>query len=124
MKRARRPARRRRSARPRREAEELARIARFLTETLDVATVGRRVVESVCGLFEVPAAGLRLREADDLLVLVAAAGEGPYMPIGHRAPTDFGIYRRLQAKATAFSLARYFNRVLGFDPMDLARYAV
>ena len=95
MTRARRPARRRRSARPRREAEELARIARFLTETLDVATVGRRVVESVCGLFEVPAAGLRLREADDLLVLVAAAGEGPYMPIGHRAPTDFGIYRTI-----------------------------
>jgi hypothetical protein len=40
------------------------------------------------------------------------------------AKTDWGIYRRLQAKATAFSLARYFNRVLGFDPMDLARYAV
>ena len=40
------------------------------------------------------------------------------------ARTDYGIYRRLQAKATAFSLARYFNRVLGLDPMDLARYAV
>lgn len=40
------------------------------------------------------------------------------------AKTDWGIYRRLQAKATAFSLARYFNRVLGLDPMDLARYAV
>ena len=40
------------------------------------------------------------------------------------AKTDFGIYRRLQAKATAFSLAGYFNRVLGLDPMNLARYAV
>lgn len=40
------------------------------------------------------------------------------------ARTDYGLYRRLQAKATAFSLARYFNRVLGLDPMDLARYAV
>jgi hypothetical protein len=40
------------------------------------------------------------------------------------ARTDHGVYRRLQAKATAFSLARYFNRVLGLDPMDLARYAV
>jgi len=40
------------------------------------------------------------------------------------AKTDLGIYRRLQAKATAFSLARYFNRVLGLDPMDIARYAV
>jgi len=82
-----------RTARPRRETAELARIARFLTETLDITTVGRRVVDSVCGLFEVPGAGLRLREADDVLVLVAAAGDGPYMPIGHRAPADFGIYR-------------------------------
>jgi len=40
------------------------------------------------------------------------------------AKTDVGIYRRCQAKATAFSLARYFNRVLGLDPMDVARYAV
>jgi hypothetical protein len=38
--------------------------------------------------------------------------------------TDYGLYRRLQAKATAFSLARYFNRALGLDPMDFARYAV
>ena len=60
--------------RARREAEELARIARFLTETLDAATVGRRVVESVRALFEVPAAGLRLREADGSLVQVATAG--------------------------------------------------
>jgi len=40
------------------------------------------------------------------------------------AKTDIGLYRRTQAKATAFSLARYFNRVLGVDPMDIARYAV
>ena len=38
--------------------------------------------------------------------------------------TDHGLYRRLQAKATAFSLARYFNRALGLAPMDVARYAV
>jgi hypothetical protein len=38
--------------------------------------------------------------------------------------TDRGIDRRTQAKATAFSLARYFNRVLGLEPMDIARYAV
>ena len=78
---------------PRREAQELARVARFLTETLDVTTVGRRVVESVCALFEVPCAGLRLRDDDDALVLVATEGDGPYMEIGHRAPMDFGIYR-------------------------------
>lgn len=40
------------------------------------------------------------------------------------ARTDVGLYRRLQAKATAISLARYFNRALGLDAMDFARYAV
>jgi len=40
------------------------------------------------------------------------------------AKTDLGIYRRANAKATAFSLARYFNRVLGVEPMDIVRYAV
>ena len=38
--------------------------------------------------------------------------------------TDIGIYRRTQAKATAFSLARYFNQLLGTEPMNIARYAV
>jgi hypothetical protein len=40
--------------------------------------------------------------------------------------TDIGLYRRSQAKATAFSLARYFNQVIGGDiePMNIARYAV
>lgn len=40
------------------------------------------------------------------------------------AKTDWGIYRRTQAKATAFTLARYFNRALGLPPLDIARYAV
>lgn len=38
--------------------------------------------------------------------------------------TDIGLYRRTQAKAAAFSLARYFNAVLGTEPMNIARYAV
>jgi len=38
--------------------------------------------------------------------------------------TDIGLYRRTQAKITAFSLARYFNLVLGAKPMDITRYAV
>jgi len=40
------------------------------------------------------------------------------------AKTDWGLYRRTQAKATAFALARYFNRVLGLEPLNVARYAV
>ena len=38
--------------------------------------------------------------------------------------SDIGLYRRIQAKATAFSLARYFNQVLGIAPMNTTRYAV
>ena len=38
--------------------------------------------------------------------------------------TDIGLYRRTQAKATAFSVARYFNQLLGTEPMNIARYAV
>jgi hypothetical protein len=38
--------------------------------------------------------------------------------------TDLGLYRRTQAKATAFSLARYFNDVLGIAPLNISRYAV
>ena len=40
------------------------------------------------------------------------------------ARTDIGLFRRVQAKATAFSLARYFNQVLGREPMSIAVYAV
>lgn len=38
--------------------------------------------------------------------------------------TDLGLYRRTQAKATAMSLASYFNRVLGLENFSFARYAV
>jgi hypothetical protein len=38
--------------------------------------------------------------------------------------TDWGIFRRAEAKATAFSIARYFNHVLNLEPMNIARYAV
>lgn len=38
--------------------------------------------------------------------------------------TDLGLYRRTQAMATAFALARYFNRVLDLEPLHFARYAV
>jgi Transposase DDE domain len=40
------------------------------------------------------------------------------------ATTAIGVFRRVQAKATAFTLARYFNRALGLPDLDIARYAV
>jgi len=38
--------------------------------------------------------------------------------------TDIGLYRRVEAKITAFNLARYFNLVLGRQLSDVARYAI
>jgi len=40
------------------------------------------------------------------------------------ARTDWGVFRRVQAKATAFTLARYFNLALHRAPMSIAAYAV
>jgi hypothetical protein len=40
------------------------------------------------------------------------------------AASALGVYRRAQAKATAFTLAGYFNRALGLSTLDIARYAV
>jgi len=40
------------------------------------------------------------------------------------ATKAIGVFRRVQAKATAFTLARYFNRALGLPNLDIARYAV
>jgi hypothetical protein len=40
------------------------------------------------------------------------------------ARTDIGLYRRVQAKTTAFSLIRYISDMMGWEPKDIARYAV
>jgi PAS domain S-box-containing protein len=61
--------------RRRREAEELARIARSLTETLDMRAIGERVVASVLELFGVRGSSLRLREPDGSMTRFVAAGE-------------------------------------------------
>ncbi|HET7341085.1 MAG TPA: GAF domain-containing protein, partial [Methylomirabilota bacterium] len=62
------------TARRRREAEELTRVARDLTETLDVDAVGARMAESVLALFNVQSSGLRLLRPDGALEGLAFAG--------------------------------------------------
>lgn len=48
-----------------------------------------------------------------------------YFGIEHiMARTDIGLYRRTQAKVTAFSMARYFNQVLEREPMNITAYAI
>ena len=58
----------------RRTAEELARVARSLTESLDLEGVGDRIVESVLPIFGAQSAVLRLREPDGSLRRLALAG--------------------------------------------------
>lgn len=61
--------------RRRHEAEELARIARSLTETLDMKAIGERVVASLLELFRAQGASLRLSHADGSMRHFVAAGE-------------------------------------------------
>ena len=82
-------------ARRRREAEELARVARSLTETLDVAAVGRHIVEGVGPLIGAAFTRLRLREPDGTLRAVAWVGTGPDFVGGrHTLPRGAGIAGR------------------------------
>lgn len=61
--------------RRRREAVELARVARSLTATLDMGAVGERIVTSVRELFGVKASTLRLLQPDGSLRALASTGE-------------------------------------------------
>jgi PAS domain S-box-containing protein len=84
------------ASRRRREAEELARQARMLTESLDVADVGQRTVESALQLLGGGLATLRLLEVDRSLKLLACAGDPP---AGFNAapvvPSDAGLLGRV-----------------------------
>jgi GAF domain-containing protein/CheY-like chemotaxis protein len=62
------------ATRRRLEAEELARLARTLTESLDPRAVGERIVESVIPLFRAQSSVLRLLEPDGSLVTLALGG--------------------------------------------------
>jgi signal transduction histidine kinase len=61
-------------ARRQHEAEELARVARTLTEDLDPAQVADRVVQPVLTLFAVQSSVLWLRRADGALVALGISG--------------------------------------------------
>jgi GAF domain-containing protein len=80
------------ATRRRHEAEELARVARLLTESLDVATAADRIAETVLLLLRVPASVLRLRQSDGSLLTVGSAGRtrGAFEP-GHLLPPGVGI---------------------------------
>jgi GAF domain-containing protein len=87
------------TTRRRHEAEELARLAQTLTESLDVADVVGRTVESVMPLFGAQSSVLRLMQPDGSLVALALGGrsrEG--IDPGHVLPPGTGVLGRAAAE--------------------------
>jgi GAF domain-containing protein/CheY-like chemotaxis protein len=83
------------STRRRREAEALTAVARRLTETPDVASLGERVVESVCALLGCQSSSLRLLQADGSLVAIALHGPlRDHVELGDAMPPGAGIVGR------------------------------
>jgi PAS domain S-box-containing protein len=85
--------------RRRREAEELAHMARMLTESLDVSELGARIVQSVLPLFGVQSSGLRLLQPDGSLVAIAWSGPShAYFQPGHVLPPGIGLIGQVIAE--------------------------
>jgi PAS domain S-box-containing protein len=81
-----------------READEVARLARQLTETLDVAEVGRRTVETVTPVFGAERSILRLLQPDGALRAVAWEGrESSRMVVRSVLPAGVGLMQRAVA---------------------------
>ena len=80
------------ATRRRDEAEALARVARVLTESLDISVVGQRVVETVQEILGTKTAVLRLLDPDGSLRAVAFGGLlRDELVAGHLAPPGMGI---------------------------------
>lgn len=77
------------------EAEELARVARSLTETLDIQAVGDRIVSSIRDLFGVRGAMLRLLQPDGSFRRLASSGEVFFPgPAENTVPPGMGLTNR------------------------------
>ncbi|MGH7355906.1 MAG: GAF domain-containing protein [Candidatus Rokuibacteriota bacterium] len=87
------------ASRHRLAAEELARLAQTLTETLEVSEVVERTVASALHLFDVRSSILRLLQPDGSLVALAVGGaaRGQIGP-GHALPPGAGISGRVVAE--------------------------
>jgi signal transduction histidine kinase len=89
--------------RRRREAEELGRVAQSLTETLDIAAVGERIVASVSKLFDVKASTLRLLQPDGSLRAIASSGDAfAQAPGGQTIHSRKGLTNRAVAEGMPF----------------------
>jgi len=92
------------------EAEELARLARMLTESLDPQAVGERIAESVLGLFQVRSSVLRLLQPDGSLANLARGGRRRDVSIvEHDLPAGVGASGKAAAEGRAVASADIFN---------------
>ena len=96
--------------RRRREAEELARLAQSLTDTLDMTAVGERIVASVHELFNPRHSTLRLLEPDGSLRAVASSGEVfSQSSRGEAVPPGVGVTSRAIAEGRPIWSADMLN---------------
>jgi len=94
------------ATRRQREAEELARVARALTGSLDAQDIARRIVNSVGPLFSAGSSGCRLVQSDGSLVMLAQdQQDGAHAPHGHVVPPGYGITGRAVAEGRAVATA-------------------
>ena len=86
----------------RRHADELARVARSLTESLDISAVAQRIAESILPLFEAQSSVVRLLQPDGALACVAIAGKWleNFKP-GYLLPPGVGLVGRAVAERRA-----------------------
>jgi signal transduction histidine kinase len=82
-------------ARQRHESEELARVARLVSEKLDVAAAGQRVADSVLDLLGVHSSAIRLSRPDGRLTAIALGGRArEYGATGDVVPPGIGLVGR------------------------------
>ena len=90
------------ATRRRLEAEELARLARTLTESLDPRAVGDQIAESVLVLFRARSSVLRLLQPDGSLVTLARGGHlRDASPLGAVLPAGVGASGRAAVEGRA-----------------------
>jgi signal transduction histidine kinase len=95
-------------ARQRYEAEELARVARLVNETLDLTAVGKRIASSVLDLLAVPSSAIRLFRPDGSLGAIALGGRARQYGGGSDVvPVGIGLVGRAAAEGRPMWMADF-----------------
>ena len=106
----------------RRYADELGRVARRLTESLDVSEVAERIAEAILPLFQAQSSVVRLLQPDGSLVCVAIAGKWleNFRP-GYVLPPGVGLVARAVTERRALWTADILDEPSVVLPPDFRR---